>query len=141
MNAALTAKAKRPTSGAFLFIAIPPLKNQTTQQNAKTQPKFTGLINFHVSEQSFSVYEQKSDIVLAIEAARDTIARLTRAARWISSLAGIARFQDEQPLQMSGIRSSARKSEVALMSRLTVAFRPEVVRSCEIVSTFAAGSA
>src|SRR5579871_5627446 len=101
MNAALAAKAKRPTRGAFLFIAIPPLKNQITQQNAKTQRKFKALINFHVSEQSFSVYEQKFDIVFS----RPRRRAFAHEPRQPMTIARLARVQDEQPLQMSGIRS------------------------------------
>jgi hypothetical protein len=41
-------------------------------------------------------------------------------------------IQEEHPLQMSGTRSSARKSEVALIVRLALTFRLGIVRSDDL---------
>jgi hypothetical protein len=59
------------------------------------------------------------------------------AARWIGqrsqrSLCNSGAIQEEHPLQMSGMRSSARKSEVALIARLALTFRLGIVRSDDL---------
>jgi hypothetical protein len=68
----------------------------------------------------------RNQMAIACGAARRICQRNKR------SLCNFGAIQEEHPLQMSGMSSSARKSEVALIVRLALTFRLGIVRSDDL---------